>query len=202
MKTNDKIFGYREQVVKDTNKQLHRWMVVFFGLILCTMGSKIQADVADGAVAAENERPDITKNPLGCRNVGYQYKLNTLSLLPEAEGDRQSLYFIFNRLGKTVTLYQMMQDESTRSVYLNHAIHGQQWAVLATSQKEMKYICTVEDPKSPRYGKIVSCEDSIKVCEYARVKFGLNNRGNYWLVSSNSRGGAVGDVIRYGIIPR
>jgi hypothetical protein len=144
---------------------------------------------------------DVSKNPLGCRDVGYKFKLSVMSLLPEAEGEKQSLYFIYNRTNKAVSLYQMLQDNSTRSMYLNHVVRPQQWAVLATTEKELKYICTVEDPSS-RYGKIVNCSDTLKVCEYARVKFGLNNKGNYWVVNSNTRGGAVGDVIRYGIIPR
>ena len=36
----------------------------------------------------------------------------------------------------------------------------------------------------------------------ARVKYGLNNKGNYWLVGSNTSGGAVNEVLHYGIIPR
>lgn len=152
----------------------------------------------------EDEFKDVTKSPLGCRDVGYQNKLNVLNILPEAEGDRQSLYFIFNRLNQPINLYQMLGSNSTRSTYLNHVIRPQQWAVLSTSEKEVKYICTIDQVKQSksRYGKVVNCGESLKVCEYARVKFGLNNRGNYWVVNSNSRGGAVGEVVRYGIIPR
>lgn len=141
------------------------------------------------------------KRPLGCKDVGYQFELNTLSLLPEGTGDRQSLYFIYNSLNRPINLYQMRQEDSARSLFLNHVIRAGQWGALATSEKELKYICTVDDAKSS-YGKIVNCGESIKVCEYARVKFGLNNKGNYWIVSSNSRDGAVRDVTHYGIIPR
>ncbi len=166
--------------------------------VLCVINV---AQALDLSAAEEEEAGDASKSPLGCRDVGYQYQLNVVNLLPEAAGDRQSLYFLFNRTNKPLKLYQMRGEESTRSMYLNHVIRPQQWGVLATSEKEVKYICTTEDSKT-RFGKIVNCADSIKVCEYARVKFGLNNRGNYWVVGSNSRGGAVGEVIRYGIIPR
>ena len=141
------------------------------------------------------------KPPLGCRDVGYKFELNVLNLLPAEAGEKQSLYFIFNSLAKPINLFQMLKDDSTRSMYLNHMIHPQQWAVLSTSEKELKYICTIDDPKSS-YGKIIDCSKSVKVCEYARVKYGLNNKGNYWLVNSNTSGGAVNEVIHYGIIPR
>jgi hypothetical protein len=145
------------------------------------------------------DKPD--RPPLGCRDVGYQFDLKVLELLPAEAGEKQSLYFIFNALAKPINLYQMLKDDSTRSMYLNHMIQPQQWAVLSTSEKELKYICTVDDPKSS-YGKIIDCSTSIKVCEYARVKYGMNNKGNYWLVNSNTSGGAVNEVIHYGIIPR
>ncbi len=169
-------------------------------VMLLMAGSSLAAVEVD-AVGKKEKKEDSSKSPLGCRDVGYQFKLNVLDILPEAEGDKQSLYFIFNRLDKPLNLYQMLKENSTRSMYLNHVVRPQQWAVLATSEKELKYICTTDEAKS-RYGKIMNCSESLKICEYARVKFGLNNKGNYWVVNSNSRGGAVADVLRYGIIPR
>lgn len=144
---------------------------------------------------------DESKSPLGCRDQGYRFQLSVLNIEPQAPGDRQSLYFIFNRLDRPVNLYQMLGDDSVRSMPLNHVINGQQWSVLSTSEKQLKYICAVDDAKSKR-GKIVNCSDSVKVCEYARVKYGLNNSGNYWFSSSTNRNRAVADVLHYGIIPR
>ena len=144
---------------------------------------------------------DESKSPLGCRDQAYQFKLNTLSIQPDITGDRQSLYFIFNRSTQPVSLHQMLGDESVRSMPLNHVINAQQWSVLATNQKELKYICAVGSPTS-KHEKVVNCSETIKVCEYARVKFGLNNRGNYWFSSSTNRNRAVADALHYGIIPR
>ncbi len=95
----------------------------------------------------------------------------------------------------------MRKEDSTRTLYLNHVIRPRQWAVLSTSEKELKYICTVDDPKLT-YGQVIDCSQSIKVCEYARVKYGMNNKGNFWVVNSNTSGGAVREVLNYGIIPR
>ena len=72
---------------------------------------------------------------------------------------------------------------------------------MLSSSERMKYICTVHDGKSS-HGRIVDCANSLKVCEYARVKYGMNNRGNYWLVQGNTRSGAIREVVYYGIIPR
>ncbi len=143
--------------------------------------------------------PEI-RSPLGCKDVGYGFDLNVLQLLPNSVGDSQSLYFIYNKTNKPVNLYQMRQSESSQSVYLNHTIPAGRWAVLSSSER-MKYICTVHDGKSS-HGRIIDCAGGLKVCEYARVKYGMNNRGNYWLADGNTRGGAVRQVINYGIIPR
>lgn len=158
------------------------------------------AAVKDKAVKEKKEDKD-QRNPLGCRDMGYQFELKSLHLLPKVVGDIQSLYFIFNSLDQPVNLYQMRNDESSRSLYLNHAIRPKQWAVLSTSESEVKFICTIADKKQ-RYGQVVDCAQSVRVCEYINVKYGLNNRGNFWVVSSNTRDAAVKDVLRYGIIPR
>ncbi|MCH9755561.1 MAG: endopeptidase IV [Gammaproteobacteria bacterium] len=140
------------------------------------------------------------RSPLGCKDVGYGFDLSVLEVLPDSAGDSQSLYFIYNKAKKPINLYQMRQSESSQSVYLNHTIPAGRWAVLSSSER-MKYICTIHDGKST-HGRVIDCETGLKVCEYARVKYGMNNRGNYWLAHGNTRGGAVRQVIYYGIIPR
>lgn len=145
-------------------------------------------------------RGEDSSNPTGCRDVGYQFDLKTLQFLPEKAGARQSMYFIYNKRGETVNLYQMRGNEGTRSLYLNHVISQKQWGVLSTNEKKLKFICTVNDPAF-HYGRIVDCADSLQVCEYTNVKYGLNNKGNYWLVNSNTKNEAVRSVVRYGIIP-
>jgi len=159
--------------------------VLFLGFGATSFASKVDPEV---------------RNPLGCRNVGYKFDLNVLQILPRDTGDDQSLYFMFNKTNKAINLYQMRQSESSQSVYLNHVIYPHRWAVLSSSER-MKYICTIDDRKTS-HGRIVDCAESLNVCEYARVKYGMNNRGNYWLVKSNSRNGAVHEVVNYGIIPR
>lgn len=153
---------------------------------------------ACGTLFAEEKEDD--RFPLGCRDTGYQFELKTVHLMPHTTASRQSMYFLFNSRSDKVNLFQMRDDESSRSMFLNHVINPRQWAVLSTSEKKVKYICTVPE-KNSRYGKIVDCGDSLKVCEFTNVKYGLNNRGNYWLVNSNTKNGALREVVRYGIIP-
>ncbi len=143
---------------------------------------------------------DDNRNPLGCNDVGYTFDLKTLQLLPEHAGAGQSLYFIFNKSKQPITLFQMRDLDSSRSMYFNHKIDTAHWAVLATCESKMKYICTIDDGQS-HYGKVVDCKDHLRICEYDNVKFGMNNKGNYWLVNSNNRNAAVREVVRYGIIP-
>lgn len=177
------------------------------GSILCLIGLMGAVNAHTSAEVLEGEYKDPAKYPLGCKNVGYKYNLNVLQLSPKIDPSSaalsggQTLYFVYNRLSQPIILNQMLKDNSTRSTFLNHTIQANQWAVLATNQSELQFICSV-NPLKYGYGKIVDCGDSLKICEYVRVKFGLNNKGNYWIVNSSNRGSAVGDVVRYGIIPR
>lgn len=138
--------------------------------------------------------------PIGCKPVGYKESLKVLSLFPGKEGALQSLYFFFNKSPQTVSLYQMRDEDSQYTTRYNHTIGGRQWAALATGEPLVRFICTLGDGKKS-YGKIIDCADTIKVCEYVNVKFGLNNKGNYWIVDGTTRNGAVNEVVHYGIIP-
>lgn len=179
-------------------------LCLFFGLMSLHNLGWARSSAED----LEAQYSDPAKYPLGCRNTGHDYLWNIVRLnhvsdpneIGQEEGG-QALYFFYNRTKHPLYLSQMLRDDSTRSTYLNHMILPQQWAVLATNQKEVRYICSI-NPNKAKYGKVVNCQDSLKVCEYVRVKFGLNNRGNFWIAESTNRGTAVGQVVRYGIIPR
>lgn len=158
------------------------------GLILCLPALTFAAD------------KDDSKFPSGCHPVGYKNQLKMLTLLPGAAGERNSMYFVYNRYPESVNLYHTHNDKNYYNVYLNHSIYSNRWAVFATNEKEVHFICTVKD-KRLDYGRIIDCKDALAVCEYTRVKFGMNNRGNLWIVNSNTRNGAIREVVRYGIIP-
>jgi hypothetical protein len=174
-------------------------LVFFLGLMstyLAAASSK-KNDFKEIQAKAEKEE---ARFPIGCRSVGYDESLKVLSLYPGKEGALQSLYFFFNKLPQTVSLYQMRDENSQYTTRFNHSIGGRQWAALATGESLVKFICTLGDGKTS-YGKIVDCAETIKVCEYVHVKFGLNNKGNYWIVDGTTRNGAVNEVVHYGIIP-
>jgi hypothetical protein len=149
---------------------------------------------------AEKAELDESRSPIGCKNMGYYFDLKTLQLKSDSVEAKQSLYFIYNNSEHNIALFHMRGEESSRSMFLNHKISPRQWAVLSTAEKRLRYICSIVDGKDP-YGKITDCGDVIKVCQYNNVKYGLNNQGNYWLVNSNTRNGAVNAVVHYGIIP-
>lgn len=170
-------------------------------LFLCgLLITPLQAAKQKTINADQKEKKDNDRFPIGCRPVGFEQSLKVLTLYPGKEGALQSMYFFFNKLPETVSLYQMNDKYSAYSTRFNHSIKGSSWAVLATGEPLVKFICSLGDGKEG-YGKIVDCGDTIKVCEYVNVKFGLNNKGNFWIVDSNSRNGAVSEVVHYGIIP-
>lgn len=149
---------------------------------------------------AEKAEQEEARSPIGCKNMGYQFDLKTLELMSNSVEAKQSLYFIYNASNHNIALFHMRGEESSRSMFLNHKMNAKQWAVLSTAEKKLRYICSIVDGKDP-YGRIADCSGLIKVCQYNNVKYGLNNQGNYWLVNSNTRNGAVNAVVHYGIIP-
>lgn len=161
--------------------------------------------VTYAAQSKKNDGPALTDKkeerfPIGCKGVGYKQSLKVLNLFPGKEGALQSMYFFYNKLPQTISLYQMRDKDSEFSTRYNHSIRGNSWAVLAVGEPLVKFICTLGDGKTS-YGQIIDCEETVNVCEYVNVKFGLNNKGNFWIVDSNSRNGAVNEVVHYGIIP-
>ena len=176
--------------------------ILLSNLLLTSTQADTVKDTAQPAKLSKEEKvkQDETRFPIGCRPVGYEQNLKVLTLFPGKEGALQSMYFFYNRLPEIVSLYQMRDKESELSTRYNHTIKANSWAVLATGEPLVKYICSLGDGRSG-YGKIVDCAETLKVCEYVNVKFGLNNKGNFWIVDSNTRNGAVSDVVHYGIIP-
>lgn len=149
---------------------------------------------------AEKEQKEAARFPIGCRPVGHDYHLKVLSLHPEKEGALQSMYFVYNQQPQSVSLYHMRGEDSEYTTRFNHVIRPHSWAVFASGEPLVRFICAQGDGKKS-YGSILDCAEAVKVCEYVNVKFGLNNKGNFWIVDSNTRNGAVNEVVRYGIIP-
>lgn len=159
-----------------------------------------EAKKNDNKPVVDAQLKDNDRYPIGCTPVGFEEHLKIISLFPGKEGPLQSMFFFFNKLPDTVSLYQMRDRDSEYSTRYNHTIQPKSWAVLATGEPLVKFICTLGDGKAS-YGKIIDCAQTIKICEYVHVKFGLNNKGNFWIVDSNTRNGAVNEVVYYGIIP-
>jgi hypothetical protein len=151
------------------------------------------------SVFSAPERED--KNPLGCRDLGYRYTMKTLDLVPESPEGNPALFFIFNTTTKPILLSQMRKENDVEGMGINHVIPPQKWAALAMDHKYVKYACSMLDGKS-NYGQVVDCAESLKVCNFARVKYGLNNRGNFWMVAGNTKNGALREVTNYGVIAR
>jgi hypothetical protein len=171
-------------------------------LIMSLTSIAISADSIKPAKLSKEEKTqrEELRFPIGCRPVGYEQRLKVVTLYPGKEGALQTMYFFLNRLPESISLYQMRDKDSELSTRYNHTIRANAWAVLATGEPVVNYICSLGDGKSG-YGKIVDCADALKVCEYVHVKFGMNNKGNFWIVDSNTRNGAVHEVVNYGIIP-
>lgn len=173
-------------------------IVIIFELFSATSwAAKPKLSEAEKAMKAAKEE---ARFPIGCKPVGYQQYLKVLSIFPGREGALQSLYFIYNNLDQTISLYHMRDEDSEYTTRMNHTIGPKQWAALATGEPLVQFVCTLGDGKAD-YGKIIDCANTVKVCEYVHVKFGMNNKGNFWIADGTTRNGAVNEVVHYGIIP-
>lgn len=170
-------------------------------ILTAVMLSLLNSQIWSYGQAKPKEDKDNDKFPPGCVDTGYEKKLKVLTLLPYQTGERNSLYLVYNSLPQTVNLFQMRDGDSLYSMHLNHSIPANRWAGFSTSEPQLKFLCTVADRARGEYGKIIDCGEALKVCELTKVVFGLNNRGNLWMVKGNTRNGAMREIVRYGIIP-
>lgn len=175
-------------------------LLLLSGVLSPSLQAASVKNAQNSAAQTAKKDKDNERFPIGCTPVGFEQNLKVLTLLPGKEGALQSMYFFYNKLPQTISLYEMRDKDSEYTTRFNHTIRGSSWAVLATGEHKLKFICTLGDGKKD-YGQIVDCADTVKICEYVHVKFGLNNKGNFWIVDSNTRNGAVSDVVHYGIIP-
>ncbi|MBA2651021.1 MAG: endopeptidase IV, partial [Tatlockia sp.] len=152
--------------MKKLKKKIRTTLAPAFLLSLLAIGvanaeeqkSKIKVDKE--SVKLEKEKED-NRPPIGCRETGYQFELQALHLLPDQSAEAQSMYLFHNQLGQPLNLFQMRTDEdSSRSLFFNHTIGGHEWGILSTSEKQVKFICTLSDKKSP-YGRVVDCGPSL-----------------------------------------
>jgi hypothetical protein len=139
--------------------------------------------------------------PPGCNQEGYSLDYNVLFLHPHAAGNPASLYFVYNNSKKPVTLYQSQRDDADYIINTNNVVLPKMWAVFATDEQKVKFICAHRNKKY-KYGKLIDCSQVIKACEFTNVVFGLNNSGNYWVVTNNTKKGAIRQSVRHGILLR
>lgn len=167
-------------------------MMNFKSMMICLMAICFQT--------VSEAKEDESANPLGCQNTGYRFTLKTLELFPGENGPHQTMYFFYNLSNQSVILHQMRREESARSMYINHTMMPSHWSVLAANENVIRFICSIPNKRSD-YGDVVDCANYVKVCKNTQVRFGLNNKGNFWIVDNNSKNGALRQVVYYGIIP-
>jgi hypothetical protein len=140
--------------------------------------------------------------PNGCYDEGYAFKHKMLTLYPKKEGNRDSVYFIYNQSNHTINLFHAKKTQTHHGVNINNDIKAHRWAVYSSDEEKVRFICTSPSRKY-EHGEINDCGEVLKVCEFSNVKFGLNNRGNYWMVDSTSKNTALRKVNReHGVLLR
>ena len=155
-----------------------------------------------GFANAAKAKKEIDKPyPTGCEAVGFSYKYGVLLLKSNTESTPQSIFFLHNISKKAIEFYQVRDGSHPYIMHSHNTLGPDQWAAYATDQSETKFICTTAS-KTKYQGGILDCEKSLKICQYPKVKFALNNRGNYWATTNQTKNSAVKTVIRQGTLLR
>ena len=137
--------------------------------------------------------------PRGCHDDGYDYHHKALTLLPAKAGNNDSVYFVYNRSDSTINLYQLKAANEHMGLNINNKIRPYSWGVYSSDESLVRFACTKPSALYD-HGKLVDCKSALKVCEYIHVKYGLNNRGNYWMSRSSSKNSALRRVNRIGVL--
>ncbi len=137
--------------------------------------------------------------PRGCHDEGYDFYHKTLTLLPSKAGNNDSVYFVYNKTGTTVNLYQLKTASEHMGLNINNKIRPYSWGVYSSDESLVRFACS-KPSATYNHGQLVDCQSALKVCEYTHVKYGLNNRGNYWMSRSSSKNSALRRVNRIGVL--
>lgn len=153
------------------------------------------------ANAAKAKKRPSKPYPTGCETVGFSYEHGALLLASNTKATPQSMYFIHNVSKRSIEFHQARDGSHPYIMHSHTTLRPNQWAAYATDQTETKFICTTASKKKYQ-GRVLDCKKLLKICQYPKVKFALNNRGNYWATTNKTKNSAVRTVIRQGTLLR
>lgn len=156
--------------------------------------------------------PKIKKElrfPRGCSQTGYEYNNFSLVLNNKKYVRERAIYFIHNLSNKTIEFRQEQSGEEPYVIQSRISLKPGTWAAFSANENNVRFMCIASAKDESKVGPItgpnnnvMDCKSSLDICEYANVKFGDNNGGNYWVTTNNTRGGAVHVVLYNGILLR
>lgn len=169
--------------------KMKKWKGTIMGISLCFL-----------LLAVSGANGKELRFPPGCYPMGYKFKYYNLILKPTARYHPQTVYLIHNISNQSVKLFQARSGDDPYIMHNNTTIGANTWSVLATDEKEIKYICANGGEDILKI-KVVNCSKMLEICEFPRTRFGDNNRGNYWIAQNvGSWTGAVSAARWNGIL--
>ncbi len=167
-------------------------------LVLLTMTLALAINIS---FAAKKEKKDVKPYPTGCQVSGFEFKHGALLLKADTKETPQAIFFIHNISKYNIKFHQSRTGNEPYVIHSNQKLKVNQWAAYATDKKITKFVCTSYDNKKTN-GKVLDCEKALKICQYPKVEFAVNNRGNYWATTNRTKNSAVRAVIRQGTLLR
>jgi len=151
--------------------------------------------ITANATAASKEQ----RFPHECTAQGYQLTPYSVTFTPTAKYHPQALYFVKNISNKNVNLLQTRTGDEDYVNYLQNTIKPNLWSSLALDEPETTFICTTTNNRT---GKpfAIDCSKVLDICEFTRVRFGENHRGNYWISHNKSMRATFNSTKWHGVL--
>lgn len=145
-----------------------------------------------------------SKFPLGCRNIGFEFKKGLLHLKPSLKGKKyeQSLYFLHNITHQNILFAINKAPEHKFGPNYKNVISPGNWGVFAVDFKHFTFSCSERSFSGEAISYGDDCKQLVRVCQYNNAKFAEHNLGTYWNVSNTTRHEAIRSAIDSGILLR
>ena len=133
--------------------------------------------------------------PLGCKISGFGFKDGKLVLKQETAQATQTVYFIHNMAEHAVHLHYIKDPHAFMSPSWSTDISGDNWSAFAPDKDGVTFRCKSNDSK-------IDCQEKLEVCQFAKAKFALSNKGDYWVASNKTQDAVVHAAVQKGILLR
>lgn len=135
--------------------------------------------------------------PLGCKQVGFQFKRGHLVLKPDNPSEPLlTIFFIHNRSDHPVQMAVVANPRDPFPVDQENVLEPDGWGAFVQNEPEVTFYCAAKDDSHHH----MDCAEVLSACQYPNAKFAEHNTGTYWIATADTRNKAVKETIHAGVL--